>query len=179
MSQHPEQVILLDSNLSPIGHADKYQIHHQNTPLHLAFSCYLFNTEGQLLLTRRSLNKIAWPGVWTNSFCGHPLPGEQLTTAVSRRAVDELGADITDITCICENFSYFARDQNGIVENEFCPVYRATLTSTLSPNSNEVMDWSWVRLHEVLPSVRTVPFMFSPWMIEELATPSLVEKLLS
>ncbi len=71
-----EHVILLDEQDQPAGMLEKYAAHTFDTPLHLAFSCWLFNQQGQLLVTRRSLGKKAWPGVWTNSVCGHPQQGE-------------------------------------------------------------------------------------------------------
>lgn len=71
-----EHVILLDEQDKPTGMLEKYAAHTLDTPLHLAFSCWLFNEQGQLLVTRRSLGKKAWPGVWTNSVCGHPQTGE-------------------------------------------------------------------------------------------------------
>lgn len=73
-----EHVILLDEQDQPAGMLEKYAAHTFDTPLHLAFSCWLFNQQGQLLVTRRSLGKKAWPGVWTNSVCGHPPAGRDL-----------------------------------------------------------------------------------------------------
>ena len=83
------RVVLLDASGTAIGTADKISIHTRETPLHLAFSCYLFDDEGRVLLTRRSLAKRTWPGVWTNSFCGHPAPGEKMTDALRRHALLE------------------------------------------------------------------------------------------
>lgn len=80
-----EHVILLDEQDQPAGMLEKYAAHTFDTPLHLAFSCWLFNQQGQLLVTRRSLGKKAWPGVWTNSVCGHPQQGETFEQAVTRR----------------------------------------------------------------------------------------------
>jgi len=76
-----EHVILLDEQDQPAGMLEKYAAHTFDTPLHLAFSCWLFNQQGQLLVTRRSLGKKAWPGVWTNSVCGHPQQGETFERA--------------------------------------------------------------------------------------------------
>lgn len=174
MTSSTEQVVLLDDNFQPIGTADKASIHDANTPLHLAFSCYLFNNQGQILLTRRSLDKVAWPGVWTNSFCGHPLPDEVFSDALHRRAEYELGAQICDIRCVCEDFQYIARDNSGVVENEFCPVFQARLTSTLSPRASEVADLAWIDFDDLLLSVQTAPFAFSPWMREQLNHRELV-----
>lgn len=93
-----EHVILLDAQGSPCGTQEKYEAHHAQTPLHLAFSCWLFNDKHQLLLTRRSLAKKAWPGVWTNSVCGHPQTGESFEEAITRRCKFEIGVNIADIT---------------------------------------------------------------------------------
>lgn len=90
-----EHVILLDEQDQPAGMLEKYAAHTFDTPLHLAFSCWLFNQQGQLLVTRRSLGKKAWPGVWTNSVCGHPQQGETFEQAVTRRCRFELGVEIS------------------------------------------------------------------------------------
>ncbi len=103
-----EHVILLDEQDQPAGMLEKYAAHTLDTPLHLAFSCWLFNQQGQFLVTRRSLGKKAWPGVWTNSVCGHPQQGETFEQAVTRRCRFELGVEIADIAPIHPAFRYRA-----------------------------------------------------------------------
>ena len=86
-----ELIVLVDESGTPIGSAEKLSSHHADTPLHLAFSCYVFDDEGRFLATRRSSQKKVWPGVWSNSVCGHPLPGEAVVAAIRRRLRYELG----------------------------------------------------------------------------------------
>lgn len=173
-----EHVILLNTQGVPSGTLEKYAAHTADTPLHLAFSCWLFNAKGQLLVTRRALNKKAWPGVWTNSVCGHPQLGESNEEAVIRRCHYELGVEITPPEPVYPDFHYRATDPNGIVENEVCPVFAARITSTLQLNDDEVIDYQWCDLAEVLRSIDATPWVFSPWMVMQ-ATNSEARKMLS
>ena len=84
-----EQVVLVTPDGTPVGVAEKSTVHSTDTPLHLAFSCYLFDERGRVLMTRRALAKATWPGVWTNTCCGHPQPGEPPADAVVRRLHQE------------------------------------------------------------------------------------------
>ena len=115
--------MLLDESGNPLGSAAKAQVHHTDTPLHLGFSCYLFDGAGRVLLTRRALAKQTWPGVWTNSFCGHPAPDEPVVNAVHRRGRQELATALTDVVCVLPDYRYRARASDGTVENEVCPVF--------------------------------------------------------
>ena len=162
-----EHVILLDEQDQPAGMLEKYAAHTFDTPLHLAFSCWLFNQQGQLLVTRSSLGKKAWPGVWTNSVCGHPQQGETFEQAVTRRCRFELGVEIADIAPVHPAFRYRAVAPNGIVENEVCPVYAARVVSEVQPNDDEVMDYQWVDLATMLSALAATPWAFSPWMVLE------------
>lgn len=166
-NKQTEQVVLLDEQCQAIGVADKAEVHHQSTPLHLAFSCYIINADGKLLITRRALSKVAWPGVWTNSVCGHPMSGEAIQDAVERRARQELGAAITGITLALPTFRYYAVDYSGVAENEFCPVFVAQSAGEINPNPDEVMDCQWVDPAALRASVFATPWAFSPWMAEQ------------
>lgn len=162
------RVVLADEHGNPIGDALKATVHSAHTPLHLAFSCYLFGDDGRLLLTRRALNKRTWPGVWTNSFCGHPAPGEPIGDAIHRHAEAELGARITDLVLWLPNFRYEATDAGGVVEREICPVYRAVLSGGIAPHPDEVAEYAWVDFEALCQAAAATPFAFSPWMVEQL-----------
>jgi isopentenyl-diphosphate delta-isomerase len=169
-----DEVQLLDDAGRPIGAALRAKVHTAETPLHLAFSCYLNRADGDLLLTRRALTKRTWPGVWTNSFCGHPRPGETMQDAIARHARDELGVGVEDLVCVLPDFRYRAVDASGVVENELCPVYLATTRDQPVPSPDEVMELAWVDPTQVRRMVEVAPFLVSPWMTLQLAAlPSL------
>ena len=159
-----ELVVLLDESGEAIGEADKISVHGLSTPLHLAFSCHVYDPSGRVLVTRRALSKLTWPGVWTNSFCGHPSPGESLDDAIARRASGELGITVTDLTVVLPDFRYRAVDASGIVENEVCPVYRAVTMDVVQPNPAEVSEFVWLEPHLLHSAVTAAPFAFSPWL---------------
>ena len=164
-SQPTELVSLLHTDGTVIGTADKLAVHSFETPLHLAFSCHVFNTAGEVLVTRRALTKLTWPGVWTNSFCGHPAPGEPMDEAVRRRAALELGLAIEGLSLVLPDFRYRAVDASGIVENEVCPVYRATTVDAVAANPDEVIEYRWVTPAALRTAVSATPFAFSPWLV--------------
>ena len=160
----PEQVVLVDETGAPIGTADKVSVHTAETPLHLAFSCHVYNEAGEVLVTRRALGKLTWPGVWTNSFCGHPAPGESMEEAIVRRGMLELGITVADLVVVLPDFRYRAVDASGIVENEICPVYRAVTTGVVSPNPDEVAEFAWVSPDSLHDAAVAAPYAFSPWL---------------
>ena len=173
MSESIELVSLLDNDGNVIGTADKLVVHSTDTPLHLAFSCHVFNPAGKVLVTRRALAKRTWPGVWTNSFCGHPAPGEQMEDAVRRRAAAELGIAIDGLELVLPDFRYRAVDASGLVENEVCPVYRATTRDAVTPSPDEVVEFEWVEPRSLQASVAATPFVFSPWIVLQLEAGAL------
>jgi isopentenyl-diphosphate Delta-isomerase len=163
-----ELVVLVDDHGHPVGTAEKSEVHTTDTPLHLAFSCHIFNDRGEVLITRRALSKKTWPGVWTNSACGHPGPGEDMVDAIRRRALVELGLELGEIREALPDFRYRAVDASGVVENEICPVYVAQAVGSPSPAPEEVSEWQWVSPHALESSVTQTPFAFSPWLVKQL-----------
>lgn len=169
MTQEPELVVLVDDDGVPTGSVEKFEVHTTDTALHLAFSCHVYNEAGEVLVTRRALGKLTWPGVWTNSFCGHPAPGEPLEDALARRALLELGIRIERLEPLLPHFRYRAVDASGIVENEICPVFRAVTTDAVAANPDEVAEWEWVDPASLRVAVSAAPYAFSPWIALQLA----------
>lgn len=164
-----ERVVLLDESGAAAGSAAKAEVHHAATPLHLAFSCYVFDGRGDLVLTRRARSKATFPGVWTNTFCGHPAPGEPMDVAVRRRAREELGVDVDEVRLVLPGFRYRA-EQGGVLENEMCPVFVArSAAPPADPDPGEVDEvrtvaWAPFRddvLAGVWPDI-------SPWCAEQV-----------
>ncbi|WP_426320167.1 isopentenyl-diphosphate Delta-isomerase [Microbacterium sp. E-13] len=160
-----DHVVLLDDDGNPIGTAPKSSVHGPDTALHLAFSCHVLDSDGKVLITRRALTKRTWPGVWTNSFCGHPRPAEQVLTAVRRHADFELGITLTGLRVALPLFRYRATDANGIVEHEVCPVYLAHTDDEPVLNPLEVIDARWVEPESLAISLEATPWAFSPWLV--------------
>ncbi|MGC4175237.1 isopentenyl-diphosphate Delta-isomerase [Demequina sp.] len=161
-------VVLLDDAGRPMGTMPRDAVHGTDTPLHLAFSCYLLGPDGRVLITRRALTKLTWPGVWTNSFCGHPQPEEPMEAAVRRHAVDELGVTLDTLTSVLPTFRYRATDASGVVENEVCPVFVATTSDAVVANPLEVAEWAWVGMSELAEVARATPQLLSPWSVLQL-----------
>jgi len=164
-----ELVVLVDESGAAIGTAEKATVHTRSTALHRAFSCHVFSTDGRVLLTRRALGKLTWPGVWTNSFCGHPGPDEPPEMAIRRRAERELGLALGELEVVLPDFRYRAVDASGIVENELCPVFRTTVDVDPDPATDEVAEWAWIHPHDLRTAVEAAPFAFSPWLELQLA----------
>jgi isopentenyl-diphosphate delta-isomerase type 1 len=101
-------IVLVDKGGRTTGAAEKRASHHADTLLHLAFSCYVFDDEGVFLATRRALPKQVWPGVWSNSVCGHPRPGESMIDAIHRRLDEELGMTARDVRVVLPHHIYRA-----------------------------------------------------------------------
>lgn len=165
-----ELVVLLDEEGNRTGTAPKAEVHSERTPLHLAFSCYLFDDAGRLLLTRRAEHKRTWPGVWTNSFCGHPAPGEDIPDAVRRRGHQELGVEVEEVVLVLPAFRYEAVMADGVRENEMCPVYVARAgREGLGPDPDEVAATAWEEWPAFSAAVLAAERDVSPWCRQQVA----------
>lgn len=168
-----EQVVLLSPEGQAIGYADKSIIHTAQTPLHSAFSIFLFNRKGEMLLQQRAWSKQTWPGIWSNACCGHPAPGEPLEAAARRRLREELGLFHTiPLQLVLPYFRYRAEFM-GIVENEICPVFIGACEDTPAPNPLEVAATRWHTWQSFLDdeahSDKVNDPRFSPWSRLEAA----------
>jgi len=161
-----ELVVLVNDNNEEIGTMPKMEAHNAHTPLHRAFSVYVFNRKGKFLLTQRALSKKVFPGVWTNSCCGHPGPGEETENAIKRRLEFELGLKPESLKAVLPKYRYRA-EMNGIVENEICPVYTAIVSSDPKPNPQEIEDYEWIDWKKFLKNLEKDPEKYSPWCKEQ------------
>lgn len=173
MSAHPtadrEQVVLLGEDRQPVGTMDKALVHGPDTPLHLAFSVYVFGPDGRFLVTRRALGKRTWGGVWTNSCCGHPAPGEDIEAAARRRVGQELTLVPTSMRLVLPDFSYRAVSPEGVVEHEVCPVFVAEVDGDPVPDEREVAQWRWVDWADFRSLAARQPWALSPWAVLQTA----------
>jgi isopentenyl-diphosphate delta-isomerase len=161
-----ELVVLVDDNDQPIGTMPKSEVHGTQTPLHRAFSCFVFNSKGQLLLQQRASSKKTWPLVWSNSCCGHPMPDESREDACKRRLRFELGMPIDQVELVAPYQYCFSKD--GVMENEICPILVAFTNIKPNPNPEEVEAVKYMHWTDFITLMKTEGSGgFSPWCVEE------------
>ena len=170
-----EEVVLVDENNNVLGTMPKTNVHQKQTPLHRAFSCFVFNKEKKLLLQQRSRKKKTWPLVWSNSCCGHPKLNESNVDAVKRRLKQELNLDVDYIESIIPYRYTFSKD--GIMENEICPVFMGLTTKEPEINNEEVEATKWVDWLDFLQDLEKNPEKYSPWCLDQVKTLSKSQKL--
>ncbi len=157
----PEEVILVNAQNCAKGRGEKQAVH-VNGQLHRAFSIFLVDARGQLLLQRRSLAKYHSGGLWANACCGHPRPGEYTLTAAHRRLHEELGATAT-LTCGFQT-RYRTQLPDGLVENEFVYVYFGPTPATFTPNPAEVSEVTSMTLADLRADLRHRPQGYAYWL---------------
>ena len=155
-----EEVILVDEQDNPIGLMEK-QAAHVTPHLHRAFSIFIFNTKGELLLQQRALSKYHSPGLWTNTCCSHPRDGETLVEATSRRLWEEMG-----MTCEMHEvytFIYKASVGQGLTEHEFDHVWIGQSDEEPNVNRDEVESWKYMSLNDLKDDILLHPELYTEW----------------
>ena len=157
-----EIVVLVDENDVQIGVQEKLAAH-QAGNLHRAFSVFIFNSEGKLLLQQRALTKYHSPGVWTNTCCSHPRPGESVLEAAHRRLPEEMGFDceVTELF----TFTYRTPFTNGLTEYEYDHVLIGKYDKDPIPNPTEVEAFQWISLKELKQNLSRSPKHYSSWLL--------------
>lgn len=161
VSDPSEALILVDRLDNEVGSLSKAECHAGDGVLHRAFSVFLFNAEGQLLLQRRSSDKPLWPLFWSNTCCSHPRVGETLEVAAERRLMQELG-----IECPLEfvyKFEYQAHFRDVGAEHELCHVFVGRYDGAVNPNTTEIAETRLARSDEIDTELASNPEAFTPW----------------
>lgn len=156
----PESVVLVDAKDSPIGIAEKQHAHRAGL-LHRAFSVFLFDDAGRMLLQQRAATKYHSPGLWSNACCSHPRPGEATLDGAQRRLREEIGIDAVLQPAFA--FTYRADVGGGLVEHEFDHVFTGSYAGPLRANPAEVAATRWAHTRLVDWMLRTEPHVFTPW----------------
>lgn len=165
-------VILVNENDEPIGQMEKLEVH-QKALLHRAFSIFIFNEKNELLLQKRADTKYHSPGLWTNTCCSHPQPGQETLPAAQKRLQEEMG-----INAVLEkafHFIYKAPFENGLTEHELDHVFIGRYAGDIVPNAEEVSDYCYKSINEIKASLLTHPQKYTAWF--KIAFPKVVEFL--
>ena len=157
-----DDVILVDEHDNPVGYAGKLAAHENGGRLHRAFSVFLFNAAGQMLLQQRADGKYHFGGLWTNACCSHPRRDEPVEAAARRRLREEMGIDVPLERAF--SFAYrAAAPVSGLVEHEFDHVFLGRFDGSPQPNAAEVGAWRWVDPAELSRDVQANPASYTPW----------------
>ena len=164
-----ETLILVDHLDTQTGTAQKLHVH-QHGLLHRAFSIFVFNDQGQLMLQHRALSKYHSGGLWTNTCCGHPRPEESTANAARRRLQEEMGFE-------CPLFEvgtliYKAKVSNDLIEHEFDHVYVGRFNAQAQPDPNEAHDWAWIDTQTLTTQLIEQPELYTVWFKKILEQPS-------
>ena len=161
VSSEDEMLVLVDESDRVVGNLSKGACHDGEGVLHRAFSLFVFNREGELLLQQRSSGKRLWPLFWSNSCCSHPRQDETMDEAVQRRLLQELG--LASNLQFLYKFQYQASYEDIGSENEFCWVYVGITDNEVRPNPTEINDHRWVTPARLDDEMDATPEIFTPW----------------
>lgn len=155
-----DDIILVDNNDNQIGTGEKMDVHKKGT-LHRAFSIFLWNNKGELMMQQRALHKYHTPGLWTNTCCSHPKPGETTLDAASRRLQEEMGitCELKEEMCVI----YHSKFDNGLIEHEYDHVLFGHYSEPPTINKNEVHDWKWMTVNELMRDIALNPDNYTVW----------------
>jgi isopentenyl-diphosphate delta-isomerase len=165
-----EKVILVDEHDTETGVMEKIEAH-QKALLHRAFSVFIFNSKHEMLLQQRNLDKYHSGGLWTNSCCSHPRPGEETAEAASRRLKEEMGFE-TPLKKIFA-FTYRASFANGLAEHEFDHVFAGYYNGSVTPDQHEVKNYAWKSFASIEEELAGNPLQFTEWF--RIAFPMIKE----
>ncbi len=160
-----EFLVLTDESDVVVGYERKGRVHDGEGLLHRAFSIFLFDGEGRILLQKRSAAKRLWPGHWSNSCCGHPRRGESLDLATARRLREELGLEAALERLFSVNYRFRYGDAGS--EHEVCSVLRGKLTGEPRPDPREVAEWRLATPEDVTRSLKESAAEHTPWFTLE------------
>lgn len=161
VSSEAEELILVDAEDRELGFSSKARCHDREGILHRAFSLFVFDREGRVLLQRRAGDKRLWPLYWSNSCCSHPRRGELVSEAIHRRLYQELR--IRGELEFLYKFQYQASFGEAGSEHELCWVYAGVSEDRVRANRNEVEDWRWVTPDDLDRELEAHPDRFTPW----------------
>lgn len=158
-----KKLILANKQDEKIGEEEKLKCHLGEGILHRAFTIFVFNKKGKLLLQQRSENKFLWPGFWETSCSSHPYFGENLVQAAEKRLQEELGFS-TQLK-IVDKFYYQAKYKDIGSEHEICYLLVGNYDGEIKPNKKEVQDFKWVDLKLLKQDIKSHPIEYAPWLI--------------
>ena len=161
MTAPEPRLVLVDADDRAIGEAGRDECHAGDGKLHRAFSLHVVTAGGGILLQRRAAPKPLWPGFWSNSCCSHPRVGEDIESAVRRRALEELGLHVEPD--FLYKFQYQAKFENIGSENELCSVFIARCDDMPQPDPDEVSEWRYLDAAALDAEMAADPAAFTPW----------------
>ncbi len=170
-----KNVILVDESDNEIGTCEKLKAN-KDAKLHRAFSIFIFNKKGELLLQQRAVEKYHSGGLWTNTVCSHPEPNKNILESAKNRLMEEMGFQ----TELKELFSFIYKSDytNGLTEHEFDHVFIGYYDKTPKPNPDEVMDYKWMKIADIKQDITKNPNNYTSWFKVILENEKFIDKII-